>query len=143
MFSSVAEYLGGAELRAFPILRVEELEAAGKKSLTGRTALGDMKSVKHRREMFSEWRKNADAWHANRIKFMEEQFAKGRHPDTNKDFWVGYAEVRKPTIPRPDLGWFHNLGRSGGAVVRFLFAVAIGALGVALLLKLRRRLART
>lgn len=124
-----------SSLADFAALRVDELEAAGKKSLLGvswkrRTAaiFKDLRRyglaepwVNHKpspriRETYALWRKNADAYHRNRMAFMEASFANGKHPDSDSAFWTGYKEVPPAKWPargsnRMTLGpWYWAVG---------------------------------
>lgn len=124
-----------SSLADFAALRVDELEEAGKKSLLGvswRRRTAEIFKELHRfgkaevwinhepsvgiRNTYAIWRKNADAYHASRVAFLEASFAKGRHPDTDPNFWNGYKEVPPARWPagsarRTSLaGWYWTVG---------------------------------
>jgi len=84
----------------------------------------------------------ADEWHDERVAFMHNQFHAGKHPDTHKDFWVGYTEL--PAITLPGDGFF---ARTSAAVrndplraAPVVLAVCISALLIAIVIL--RRVAR-
>lgn len=140
VFHSVANLIHEPELSRFVTFRVEELERAGKKSPIGRSLLlNDSIAQDPRRPMFEEWRRNADRWHANRIDFMESQFAKGKHPDTDKDFWRGYREISKPQMPRYDQGVLMKLARHPEQVLLSLSLVVLTIVGFILRFRAVRR----
>lgn len=45
---------------------------------------------------------NGERFQINREKFILEQVAKGRHPDTDPAFWDGYEEVEPYVAPEPE-----------------------------------------
>jgi hypothetical protein len=55
------------------------------------------------RALYLSLRASAEKWQANRTAFMEARLKKGSHPDTDPNFWSGYAE-----IPRPPLHTWHD-----------------------------------
>lgn len=110
--TALLDQAGSEAMADFAALRVDELEAAGKKSALGKPwtrRTPEIFAALHRqdkaapwvehepsegiRETYRDWRKNGDAYHANRTAFMESQLAKGKHPDTDSAFWAGYTET--------------------------------------------------
>lgn len=81
-----------ASLAQLAFLRSTEIRKAGGKSFSredSRTSV--MLEGKARKEnvaFFKAARTEADKWLAARTGYMEEQFAKGKHPDTDADFWA-------------------------------------------------------
>jgi hypothetical protein len=43
-------------------------------------------------------RQEADRWSSSRTAFMMARLQKGRHPDTDPDFWTGYQEAPAPQV---------------------------------------------
>jgi tetratricopeptide (TPR) repeat protein len=43
-------------------------------------------------------RASADKWQANRTAYMLERLQKGKHPDTDPNFWADYKEVPHPSL---------------------------------------------
>ena len=95
-------------------LRVQELLAQGKRSLHPELPperlekllmpLGQM----HQDQVgttafFGAARSYAQAWHAHRVGFMATRLQSGKHPDTDADFWQGYAALAgAPEVPDSD-----------------------------------------
>jgi hypothetical protein len=54
-------------------------------------------------EVYRELIGNGKSWRKNREDFMLKKLGKGKHPDTDKDFWKGYVETPrfeiKETVP--------------------------------------------
>ena len=75
---------------------------------------------------FRALRKEADAWHANKERYMISRLNTGRHPDTDPTFWNDWKEPQLPQIPTkkpttPD--WEFNLLFPGVPVVILGLAV--------------------
>lgn len=92
--------LSAPELQSFTRLRVEELQAAGKKSASGGVIASNRYMPVETREYFEELRENADRYQKVRTDFMMSRLEAGKHPDTDNDFWTGYDEVAA-VPPRP------------------------------------------
>lgn len=106
--SSLAELAG---------LRVDELVAAGKRSMIP-GASTDPKSLAMSarphpglgfwyddapnpamiEQTFATLRSEAESTHAARLAFMLPRLESGRHPDTDRDFWSGYDEPKAPDL---------------------------------------------
>jgi hypothetical protein len=90
-------------------LRMKELSDQGKHSLFPDRAHvdGAIKSelennytvkpneLKAISELYSKLRQNADEWQKARTDFMLSRLSKGRHPDTDRNFWKGYKPVER------------------------------------------------
>jgi tetratricopeptide (TPR) repeat protein len=85
-------------------------------------------------KLYAELRKQSDAWVASRAKYVSEQVALGRHPDTDPAFWSGWSleTPAQPERPEDDTEVSLTLliGGLGGLVVVLLlilgFSVFIG-----------------
>jgi len=148
---------GRNALAYFAWLRCCQLVDAGKGSLlpgapTGETlksALSRPRFVEYDGMLdhtFREQRKEADAWQAARLAFMTERLKQGRHPDTDRDFWNGFADRPAPGLPKisPTDAFHAYMQRRQRLALLFVVcvpALAIGSL-VLLTVKLRRRRAR-
>ena len=90
----------GAQAMAY--FRAKELLAAGTKPLTNVEISVPPDDMQERyRGEFNELRRTAKLALDNRWEFMRQQFAQGRHPDTDWNFWKGYVPPIRPTIYRP------------------------------------------
>lgn len=142
VFHSIATIVGDGALKEFVGYRVRELESSGKKSLTG-AKLTTGTGEDGQKKLFADWRKSSNEWHANRVAFMESEFAYRHHPDTDENFWIGYKETRKPTIPRRPTNFFFSNGQTlviGGALFATLIAVTAFVIST---VRRRQREART
>jgi hypothetical protein len=48
---------------------------------------------------FKALRKEADAWHADKERYMLSRLNSGRHPDTDPTFWNDWKEPQLPEVP--------------------------------------------
>lgn len=92
-------------------LRARELARAGKKSLLPGAPTGEglarLMSDRDFEEdidndqvesQFQKLRAEADHWQALRTAYMTERLSRGKHPDTDKDFWKDWSEPSPPSL---------------------------------------------
>ncbi len=48
---------------------------------------------------YADARVAAERWHAQRLEYMERQFERGLHPDTDPDFWSDFEASAPPELP--------------------------------------------
>jgi|GEM_PF-1325987 len=104
VFALMTEYSsrGGQALAYF---RAQELLASGVKPLTKvQLTMPDRELQERYRDDYKMLRRTAKSALSERWEFMRLQFAKGLHPDTDPNFWLGYFAPARPTIfiPWPD-----------------------------------------
>ena len=88
-------------------LRVAELFEDGRRSLAPDSpdsysvAEGGLQFSGHVKKWFRKARRAADSWQAARDRYIGDQIAAGKHPDTHPDFWDGFDEDqhRLPKLP--------------------------------------------
>lgn len=118
--------------------RIRELKAAGRTTL----AKGISEHIQHSsperiRAEYVELRKDADLWAKEREAFVLKRLGEGKHPDTDKDFWVGYTERPPRPLDKDSLSdYVRRWDPEGG--LRFL-AVAALAIIAAIVLSIRNR----
>jgi hypothetical protein len=97
---------GDSSLAELAMLRAKELLAKGVKPMVEvkdnsffypNTEPADNLAAFNEKE-FQRLRSEADAWHAKRTEFMLIRLKTGRHPDTDPQFWDGFAETPAPTV---------------------------------------------
>lgn len=108
---------GDASLALLARLRGLELLGAGRRSLSPggddlaalERSFGRIGGSSSQRdeiiEFFPRARAQADARASRRAEFMTAQFAQGRHPDTNADFWAAFRDTPPPRMPSGFLGY--------------------------------------
>ena len=137
---------GHASLAELTSHRIRELEAAGRRSLTGdsvdRLRLGTMtKNKQEPAQFFREARQEAKQWHDARRGFMTEQLAVGRHPDTHADFWDEFDYSK--TVPQPPKHWSMETKVRVATTVAISIVVTVLLLAIWLFRKwIRKRRAR-
>ncbi len=97
---------GEGQLAKLALFRAQELIDGGKKpqfdvnlkELPGMAPQEE--SLPALKRQYLQLRENADEFDAHRRAFMEKQFALGKHPDTDPNFWDGYEEI--PPLVLPD-----------------------------------------
>jgi len=84
-------------------LREKELKAAGKKMwIEDNSIHGYVIRYKNRaKDQYKELREDAKLYQATYSKFVLDQIALGRHPDTHADFWKTYVERPRLRIAEP------------------------------------------
>ena len=89
----------------------------------------------HRRQweqnaaFFTDARRAAEDAHAARVRYMQERFDRGEHPDTHPDFWAAHEQAELPAMP--DDGSVTNAGRIRRAVIAGAVVLLVGLGGVA------------
>jgi hypothetical protein len=58
--------------------------------------------------VFEKQRVAADAWQKTRTEFMVRRMNEGRHPDTDPEFWTGYAELPAPGLPTKSVSTYYH-----------------------------------
>jgi len=111
------------ELAQLALMRYQELIGLGRKPLSAQLA-DDMvdeinaeipKATRYRElptsERFKMLRKEAEAWHDQKTRYMLTRLEKGQHPDTDPAFWSEWKEPPMPVIPTklPSQFDWHNL----------------------------------
>jgi hypothetical protein len=124
------------------LLRARELTKAGKPSFGGDetpifSTLVDTDRP-YVESQFHSLRSEADAWQARRAEFMKGQFALGKHPDTDPQFWAGWKD-EGPKPPEP-MGWWQRHMVSSNAnfavpMIAFMVTLTVSVLVVYTLLK--------
>jgi len=86
-------------------LRIDELMAQGKRSLSGDTVGAETFAsahddiVENTKKNFVVLRKDADAYRRHYEDFINGQVRAGKHPNKdNSEFWRGYVEPKRPRI---------------------------------------------
>lgn len=139
----------GQETPGLALARYRELVAAGHKSMTPDLAQEMIKAIDYRPTMqektappsteqrFKELRREANAWHEQKTDYMLSQLQKGKHPDTDSDFWAGWHE---PPMPRLPVSKQDKEGITVWGIIRVLVLILVGALLViGLVLRDKRR----
>ncbi len=128
-FVVLALATGGAlSLDQGNMFSVRQLSTTGS-YLAGREALADLRTSDAAR-YFREARSEADAWQAARSHFIEEQVARGRHPDTHPDFWNSFAyRGRPPSLSSSPFGHWGTVAQRlapAGALAAALIVLWVG-----------------
>jgi tetratricopeptide (TPR) repeat protein len=76
-----------------------DLAAFEVSEITKRPAVSRDDRVTSTADRFVTLRKEADAWHDGKTRFMMDRLAHGRHPDTDPTFWNGWKETPMPKLP--------------------------------------------
>ncbi|MEQ1822403.1 MAG: hypothetical protein ABL949_07830 [Fimbriimonadaceae bacterium] len=132
-----------AELANF---RVKELEAEGRRSLTGQklevTVMFALYDNQKRiiADNFSTMRRSAEEYKSNLDQFVLEQLKAGKHPDLDGEaFWAGYVETPRPELK--ELLWIET--QSGVVTVWVVFMISGCAFALGLIGWILSRLMKT
>ncbi len=133
-------------------LRCRELIDAGKGSMLPDAPRGEaLKAILPKPDFveaeklldpaFMKLRTEADAWQTARAAFMTARLKEGRHPDTDRDFWDGYAERPAPGLPAISVPEHYNTRLRMRAWLSLLTIIGIPVLVVVVLVirKVRAR----
>lgn len=141
---------GDSSIAYMAKLRAVELVNSGKHSLAPRASKNpaDLKSIIGEETanyisnpapleaQFTELRRDADMWQAQRTSYMLARLEKGEHPDTHADFWKDWQEPELPAVyGKPQTNRWRAFAVLGGALV-----LSLAMLGAAT--RKRRRAAR-
>jgi len=102
--------IGNDDVPSLALMRYKELIKAGHKPMDQALADKPFDQMKDTREAprrgqpsiavrYPELRKEAEDWHDKKTAFMMAKLKKGKHPDTDKDFWSGWKEPLLPVLP--------------------------------------------
>lgn len=79
-------------------LRVLELKSEGKKPVLEMEVGYQPMDPGTVRRQFADLRQNAKEYRQHRQAYIRAELRKGKHPDTDKDFWSGYTEVPRVNL---------------------------------------------
>ncbi len=91
---------GGGQAMAF--FRAKEILVNGGKPVTDVDLLPpEPRYIERYQDTYNHLRETAKQAISDRFKFMRSQFSKGKHPDTDVDFWRGYSAPERPVVYLP------------------------------------------
>ncbi len=99
------QLVGDSHLAELARLRREELENLGHRSLYPRPQdfpfpdVPSLEDSKPSKKYFRVLRSESNRWQHARAEYQRLEFSKGKHPDTDSDFWEGFRY--RGTVPTP------------------------------------------
>ncbi len=137
---------GNGVLSFFALLRVEELQSSGRKSIfsdvrsigVGGSTIRDNRQGSLKKS-FRDLRDRIDEVNRYRESFMLKRLESGRHPDTDPSFWNGYEPPELPDLSiynDPERFLHDGMSATVGGVIIFVAVVMTFAL---LLIGIRKR----
>jgi len=136
---------GDASVAYLAFLRLEELLAEGRASLHPESELPFtshpspfLERTAHLDEYFEKARAEATAWQESRNEHMLAALQRGRHPDTDADFWADWRPVSDPPA-MPGVALSHDATTVITATLLTIGALTVIAIGVTRIRSRRRK----